>query len=42
MIIEGLQFGFGESYSRTKPRGVINDFSVFFSKRPVNLIKLNL
>ena len=28
MIIEGLQYGFGELYGRTKPRGVRND-SIF-------------
>ena len=32
MIIEGLQYGFGESYWRTKPRGVRNDFFLLFLK----------
>ena len=26
MVIEGLQYGFGVLYWRTKPRGVRNDF----------------
>ena len=30
MIIEGLQYGFGELYSRTKPSGVRNIFFAFF------------
>ena len=25
-MVEGLQYGFGELYRRTKPRGVRNDF----------------
>ena len=37
MIIEGLQYGFGELYGRTKPRGVRNDFFKNFFKRPINL-----
>ena len=38
MIHEGLQYGFGEFYWRTKPRGVRNIFFVaFFCKRPINL-----
>ena len=30
MIIEGLQYGFGELYSRTKSRGVRNYFLTYF------------
>ena len=30
MIIEGVQYGFGELYWRTKPRGVRNDFFAYF------------
>ena len=30
MIIEGLQYGFGELYWRTEPRGVRNDFFFAF------------
>ena len=30
MIIEGLQYGFGELYWRTKLRGVRNDFFAYF------------
>ena len=41
MIIEGLQYVFGESYWRTKPRGVRYDFLHFFLKRPINLKKFN-
>ena len=33
MIIEGLQYGVGELYGRTKPRGVRNDFFLHFLKR---------
>ena len=36
MIIEGLQYGFGELYWRTKPRGVRNDFFSFFLKTSNN------
>ncbi len=32
MIIEGLQYGFGELYWCTKARGVRNDFFAFFKK----------
>ena len=32
MIIEGLQYGFGELYSRTKPRGVRNYFYFSLSR----------
>jgi len=41
MIIEGLQYGFGELYWRTKPRGVRNDFFCIFLKRPINPKKFN-
>ena len=39
MKIEGLQYGFGELYSRTKPRVVRNDG--YLLKRPINLIEFN-
>ena len=39
MIIEGLQYGFGELYWRTKPRVSEIFFFAFFWKRPVNLKK---
>ena len=32
MINEGLQYGFGVLYWRTKPRGVRNDFFCIFFK----------
>ena len=32
IIIEGLQYGFGQLYWRTKPRGVWNDFFCIFLK----------
>jgi len=35
MIIEGLQYDFGELYLRTKSRGVRNIFFAFFLKRPI-------
>ena len=41
MIIEGLQYGVGESYGRIKPMGVRNDFFAFFLKRPINLKMFN-
>ena len=37
MIIEGLQYGFGESYWSTKPRGVRNDFFAF-SINSINIV----
>ena len=41
MIIEGLQYGFGELYWRTKPRGVRNDFFGIFLKTSIKLLKFN-
>ena len=41
MIIEGLQYGFGELFWRTKPRGVRNDFFGIFLKTSIKLLKLN-
>ena len=41
MIIEGLQYGFGELYWRTKPMGVRNDFFCIFLKTSIKLLKFN-
>jgi len=41
MILEGLQYGFGELYCRTKPRGVRNDFFCIFLKTPIKHLKFN-
>ena len=41
MIIEGPQYVFGESYWRTKPRDVRNDYFAFYWKRPINLKNFN-
>ena len=41
MLIEGLQYGFGELYWRTKPRGVRNDFFCIFLKTSLKLLKFN-
>ena len=41
MIIEGLQYGFGELYWRTKPRGVRNDFFLDIFKNFFKTLKLN-
>ena len=42
MIIEGLQYGFGELYWRPKPRGVRNDFFfAFFLTTSKKLLKFN-
>ena len=41
MIIEGLQYGFGELHWRTKPRGVRNDFFCIFLKTYLKLLKFN-
>ena len=38
--LKGLQYGFGELYWRTKPRGVRKDFFIFL-KTPIKLIKFN-
>ena len=39
MTIEGLQYGFGELYWRTKPRGVRNDFFFIFLTTSIKLLK---
>ena len=41
MIIEGLQYGFGELFWRTKPRGVRNDFFCTVLKTSIKLFKFN-
>ena len=41
MIIEGLQYGFGELYWRTKPTGVRNDFFAIFLTTSIKLLKFN-
>ena len=40
MILEGLQYGFGELYWRTKPRGVRNDFFILIFKNSYKTYKV--